>query len=219
MLRLCVSLLLAVLVSCKPTPGADPKPLPSKKPATRYLFQEERWREVQIRDSVVIRLDKAVAIYRENERRYKAIEKMSNVPAAVICVLHGRESTWNFNRHLHEGSPLTGRTRYVPKGRPLTGQPPFTFEESAVDALAYDRMGTKNWRSLGDSLQAIEMYNGPGYQNIGIVSPYLWAGSTAYSRGKFVSDGVFSPSAVDKQLGCATVLKWFEKRGVFGLWR
>jgi lysozyme family protein len=128
----------------------------------------------------------------------------------VFC-LHGRESSWDFTKHLHEGSPLSHRTRYVPKGRLPDKSPPYTFEQSAEDAL-YKLMDLENrvkWSSLPDALLAIELYNGAGYLKYhpSVPSPYLWSGTTVYSRGKYVSDGRWCKFTVDKQLGCAAILK------------
>jgi hypothetical protein len=50
------------------------------------------------------------------------------------------------------------------------------------------------------------MYNGLGYANKGLPSPYVWAGTDQYTTGKYVADGVFDPNAVDRQLGCAGLL-------------
>jgi lysozyme family protein len=213
-MRWTAAILVVVLcAACKPT-GQRTAGVPNEP--TRFPFQETRWSEARLNAVDIIRLDKAVDRWRENEQRYRTIEKGAGVPAPVIFTLHGRESTWSFRHHLHEGSPLTGRTKYVPKGRPLTGNPPFTFEESAIDALTYDRMGQKNWRSLGDSLQAIEAYNGLGYQKYHpeTPSPYLWAGTSLYTSGKYVADGKWSATARDKQLGCAAILKRMHDRGI-----
>jgi lysozyme family protein len=183
-------------------------------------FQETRWHAAEIRPSWQSRVDDAVARYQNNRARYEAIEKMRpapSVPARVIFVLHGRESTWSFRHHLHEGSPLTGRTRWIPKGRPVRGHPPFTFEESAVDALYLLKdMENWDWSTLESMLQNIETYNGLGYQRYhkSVPSPYLWSGTTIYERGKYVADGRFSAIAVDKQLGCATLLKELHRRGM-----
>jgi lysozyme family protein len=72
------------------------------------------------------------------------------------------------------------------------------------------------WMSLGEALQAIERYNGLGYQKYhpDTPSPYLWAGTTAYARGKYVADRKWSEVAVDRQLGCAAILKRMEERGI-----
>ncbi len=52
-----------------------------------------------------------------------------------------------------------------------------------------------------------EHYNGLGYRNKGLASPYVWSGTTTYKGGKYVADGQFSASAFDKQLGVAVMLK------------
>lgn len=182
-------------------------------PAEARGFQERRWHRARIRDSWIVRIDRAVDRYKRTKSRYVTIEKMRpdpSVPARVIFVLHGRESTWNFRKHLHEGSPLTGRTRWVPKGRPRRGSPPFTFEESAEDALYLLKdMENWDWSTLESLLQNIERYNGLGYQlyHKDVPSPYLWSGTTIYTRGKYVADGRFSRVAVDKQIGTAAILK------------
>jgi hypothetical protein len=60
-----------------------------------------------------------------------------------------------------------------------------------------------------------EGYNGFGYRRAGVnmASPYLWSFSKHYSRGKFVSDGKFSFTAVSKQCGAAVLSRRsFEKQ-------
>ena len=49
--------------------------------------------------------------------------------------------------------------------------------------------------------QLVEAFNGFGYRNFGIHSPYLWAGTNNYVAGKYASDGRFVASMVDEQLG------------------
>lgn len=195
-----------------PESGADP--------SNHRGFQETRWHRAELRPEWASRVNAAVRRYKDTRPRYAAIEGMRNpgVPARVIFVLHGRESTWSFKKHLHEGSPLTGRTRWVPKGRPRSGQPPFTFEESAEDALyKLKDMENWNWSTLESMLQNIETYNGLGYQRYhkDVPSPYLWSGTTIYTRGKYVADGRFSRLAVDKQIGCAAILKRMHQLGTY----
>ena len=147
--------------------------------------------------------------------RYEKVAR--GIPAPVIFVLHMRESDCSFSRHLHEGSLLTGRTRYVPKGRPASGNPPFTWEESVRDALfiikSYD--AAAKWSSVDATVDWIERFNGTGYRSKGIPSPYLVAGSNLQKSGKYVADGRFDRSAWDKQLGCLTVLKALANRGLY----
>jgi hypothetical protein len=53
----------------------------------------------------------------------------------------------------------------------------------------------------------MERYNGFGYRAHGINSPYLWSYSNQYHAGKFVSDGVYSPTAVSGQCGAMPIFK------------
>jgi len=176
-----------------------------------------RWTAASLRPAWVPELDKAVWKYQLNQRRYLAIEKMraNGMPAPIVSGIHARESTWNFAAHLHEGSPLTHRTRDVPSGRPLHPDPPYTFEQSAEDALYVLKHEDKvDWRNIDSALAAIEDYNGRGYRSKGLPSPYLWSGTNQYERGKFVRDHVYSPTAVDKQPGVAAILIRMRERGV-----
>lgn len=180
--------------------------------------QAARWNDARIRPEKSVAIDCMVAKYRRLAPRYELIERMraNGVPAPVLFCLHQRESDGNFLCHPHEGSPLQQRTRDVPKGRlPAPAQPPFSFEQSAEDAYyVCDRLDLKDWHTPGGAMQAIESFNGLGYQKRGIPSPYLWAGTTVYIRGKYVKDGKFDPFAVDKQLGAAAILLRMRDKGI-----
>jgi lysozyme family protein len=52
----------------------------------------------------------------------------------------------------------------------------------------------------------LEMYNGLGYAAKGKPSPYVWASTNQYVKGKYVSDDHYDPNVVDKQEGCAAIL-------------
>lgn len=145
-----------------------------------------------------------------NRARYEALGRsLGGIPWWFIAAIHGLESSFLFTRHLHNGDPLTARTRQVPAGRPPTGEPPFTWEQSGRDALtmpgkAYDRV--TDW-SPAHALWLLENYNGLGYRLYrGIQSPYLWAGTNHYTAGKYVADGKWDGAAVSKQAGAAGLL-------------
>jgi lysozyme family protein len=184
---------------------------------------EKLWDSAEINGSQVFRIDKVITMYLENKDRYTAIEKMrtGGVPSAIIFTLHGRESTWSFKKHLHEGSPLTGRTKWVPKGRPKA--PPgngsvYTFEESAEDVLyKLKDLESKDWTKCDDALFNIESYNGLGYLKFhkDVNSPYIWSGTNHYYRGKYVADGKYSRTAKDKQLGTCAILKRMLDRKIY----
>lgn len=143
----------------------------------------------------------------EDNSAYHAVSEIVNIPWYVIAVIHYRESSLNWKRHLHNGDPLTKRTTHVPAGRPLKGEPPFTWEESAVDALTLRGLNKiKDW-TIPEILKQLEGYNGYGYQKKAIYSPYLWSGTNHYDMGKYVADGKFDTTVVDKQLGCVAILK------------
>lgn len=182
--------------------------------------QEARWQAARPDPHFSIALDLEVARFQRNMNRYQAITTMrsNGVPAAIIYCLHQRESSGNFLCHPHEGSPLTQRTRYVPKGRLPNVSPPYTFNQSAEDAYyVCDRLDLVPWKNRQAALQGIESFNGLGYQKFhpDVPSPYLWSGTTIYSRGKYTGDGRFDITARDKQLGCAAILKRLEQQGLF----
>lgn len=151
--------------------------------------------------------------------RYTAIEQMrpGGMPWHVVGGIHERESSRNFARHLHEGSPLIHRTFYIPKNRLPHPEPPYTFEQSAEDALYVLKSEQRvNWNDVDAALDAIEKYNGTGYRRFhpDVPSPYLWSGTLAYERGKYVADGRFSGTAIDKQPGVAALWLRMKQRGL-----
>lgn len=141
---------------------------------------------------------------------YRAIEFASGVPWPLIAVLHRRESDANFGTYLGNGDPLSRRTTHVPRGRgPFTG--PNAFKSGAVDALHLDGLtAVKDW-TLEKMLWYAEIFNGLGYENHGLPSPYIWGGTNIQKAGKYVSDGVWSSSAWDSQPGCAPILYLISK--------
>jgi lysozyme family protein len=166
------------------------------------------WAKAEVRPSRKAAADEYAKKIMANRDRYKAIEVTTGVPWYMVGVIHLRESSMNFSRHLHNGDPLTSRTKQVPAGRPVKGTPPFTFEESAVDALTmppHSLNRIKEW-PIERVLYELEKYNGWGY--LGKTnSPYLWSWTTEYESGKYVADHVFDPKAIDKQPGCVAILK------------
>ena len=151
------------------------------------------------------------------QNRYAAIAAQSNVPWHVIAVIHNMECGLDFTKHLHNGDSLKRRTVNVPAGRPRTGQPPFTFEVSALDALEYDKLTEwKDW-SIGGICYKLEGFNGWGYRAHKINSPYLWSCSNLYTRGKYIEDYQWSGTAVSRQCGAAVILRSMSDHGAIDL--
>lgn len=142
-----------------------------------------------------------------NKASYTDVGEPLNIPWYFIGIIHCMEGGLDFKTHLHNGDPLTQRTVQVPKGRPLSGNPPFSWEESATDALTIE--GVVSWKdwSIPGMLYCFEKYNGIGYRLKGIQSPYLWSYSNNYTSGKYTEDGVYDPTAVSRQCGSAVLLR------------
>jgi lysozyme family protein len=139
------------------------------------------------------------------KQRYQAVEKRTGVPWFVIAVIHEREASQNWHTQLGQGDPLDRVSIHVPKGRG-----PFkTWEDGAYDALVNTSPRAAKWKNwtAGGTLALLEQYNGLGYAKRELPSPYCWAATDQYRRGKYVRDGVFDPAAVDGQMGCAALLK------------
>jgi lysozyme family protein len=143
-----------------------------------------------------------------NRSRYETVSVSLSIPWYVIAVIHNLEADLNFNCHLHNGDPLSGRTVHVPSGRPVSGNPPFSWEASAIDAMQLEGMDHwTDWSISGISYK-LERYNGIGYRAHSTNSPYLWGGSNMYISGKYIKDNVYSPVAVSNQIGGMVLIKW-----------
>lgn len=152
-----------------------------------------------------------------NRGRYEQVTETSGVPWPMVAVVHNMEASQDFTRHLHNGDRLTARTVQVPAGRPRSGEPPFTWEISAADALSIHSLNAKTDWSVAGMLFALEAYNGWGYRrrHPEVLTPYLWSGSEHYISGKYVADGTWSDTAVSRQIGAAVLLRRLAERGAF----
>lgn len=158
-------------------------------------------------------VDAAVARLKKGQDVYAKAGSALGIPWFFVGILHGMESGFNFGTHLHNGDPLTARTTHVPAGRPVAGTPPFTWLESAQDALILEGFQSAADWSIARVLYRFELFNGMGYRRRGTASPYLWSFSDQYGKGKFVKDGVFDPDAVSQQCGAAVMLKALSRLG------
>jgi lysozyme family protein len=189
--------------------------------ATVTLTPELRAEYQQLFDTCEIRPEHAhVAESLMNEivasqSRYGVVGTPLRIPWYFIGVIHSLEGSLKFTTHLHNGDPLTARTTHVPAGRPATGSPPFTWEESAADAMQFDHVVDWHDWSIPGLLYRLEAYNGFGYRtrHPEVLTPYLWSYSNHYVSGKYVEDGTFSATAVSNQCGVAVLLRRTAERG------
>jgi lysozyme family protein/peptidoglycan hydrolase-like protein with peptidoglycan-binding domain len=168
------------------------------------------WQRMQIRPERMAEVNGIANRLIALKPRYQQVAAVTHVPWGVIAALHYREASNDFKGVLHNGEPIigTGRlTRLVPANR----GPFATWEESAIDALTmppHKLQEVDSW-TIERACYEIERFNGFGYRNHHpeVKSPYLWSFSNNYSSGKYVADGQFSSSAVDKQCGTMPILK------------
>lgn len=140
-----------------------------------------------------------------NKPRYDDVAGFTGLPWYGIAAIHSMEAGLNFETYLDNGDPLFDKnghpikTTHVP-----AGVGPFdNWETAAVHAIGI----VTGVKSIGDLLYWCEKYNGMGYAKRGVLSPYVWSYTNFYLKGKFVSDGVYDPSAVSDQPGVAAILK------------
>jgi lysozyme family protein len=136
--------------------------------------------------------------------RYLAVQNRTNVPWFFVAVVHERESSQSWKDSLAQGDPWNKVSVNVPAGRG-----PFdSWEDAAIDALmrCSPFAGRNRDWSIGGLLTEFETYNGLGYAMRDLPSPYVWAGTDQYTRGKFGSDHRYNPELIDKQPGCAALL-------------
>jgi lysozyme family protein len=135
--------------------------------------------------------------------RYRSVEAKTGVPWWMIAGIHEREASQSWNKQLAQGDPLNQVSTNVPRG-----MGPFnTWEEGAIAALQHDKLTSVSDWCIEKALHWQEKYNGWGYFYRGIPSPYVWGATSNQRPGKFVSDGVWSPTTMDRQIGCAAMLK------------
>jgi lysozyme family protein len=136
---------------------------------------------------------------------YQTVETATKVPWFVTAVIHEREASQSWRANLAQGDPWDKVSVHVPKGCGPFG----CWEDAAIDALKRRPPYVAVWNDWtpGGTLTILEEYNGLGYAMRGYPSPYIWASTDQYIRGKFVSDHHFDPDAIDHQLGCAALIK------------
>ena len=135
---------------------------------------------------------------------YERVSHLTNIPWEIIGTLHGLEAQFDFAKQIFNGEQWSEKTTLVPKGK----GPWESWERSTVAALRSSAYSPQNW-GVVESAYFFERWNGMGYFNRGLYSPYLWAYLSPYANqggGKYVADGKFSETAISKQVGAMTQL-------------
>lgn len=156
-------------------------------------------------------LEQFVKNWEKNKERYEAVAKKAGVPAKLIAALHWRESTGDFSTYLHQGDPLGKQAVNEPNDIPIFK----TWEPAAQHALGQKSGIQKAYKIDEDTTDEAalasyaERYNGLGYFNKGVASPYAMSGTDQYKSGKYVKDGPkgWRPNVKDGQLGVLAMLR------------
>jgi len=119
----------------------------------------------KINSSKINEVDDIIRKMVANKGAYDTVSIELNIPWYFIAVIHNMESSLNFRTHLHNGDPLSARTIHVPKSRPVSGNPPFTWSDSAIDALKMKNLDKWTDWTIAGILFKLEVYNGFGYRN------------------------------------------------------
>lgn len=143
-------------------------------------------------------VDHASVALQATQARYAALAKRAGVPWYLVAVVHQREGSGNFSQSVRDGQRL-------PAG--------LSWEDDALAVMQERCGGWNNW-SLPGLLYRLEAYNGFGYRQYQVNSPYLWSFATCYTKGKFAADGRFDPDQVDKQPGTAVILHRMAAQGL-----
>src|SRR5258705_10394897 len=135
--------------------------------------------------------------------RYQSVEAKTRVPWYMIAAIHEREASQSWNKQLAQGDPLNQVSTNVPRG-----MGPFsTWEEGAIAALKHDGLTSVSDWCIEKVLHWQEKYNGWGYFFRGIPSPYVWGATSNQRPGKYVSDGVWSSTTMERQHGRGAIFK------------
>jgi lysozyme family protein len=186
-------------------------------PNTPESYNDAFW-SASLRPEWIGQLDVSLTRIIEGRARLERVAQAAHTPWYVIGVLWFLETAGSFTRHLHNGDSLTGPTTHAPAGR---GWPPpagtDAWEYSATDAIVFYHLNNLDGMQIGEILRRLEQANGGGYQRLGIFSPYLWAGTDLYEKGKYVADGKFNPDVASKQPGAAALLRRLQDRKIIDL--
>ena len=150
-------------------------------------------------------IDEFVRIYNDNIVIYNEIAEDVGLPPAVIAVIHYRENSINFfaeefNIDITNGSNLEesiSQDNFLDRTRNV-----IQTQQEKISGLNL----TVETTDIISMLCFTEMYNGWGYYDNHLISPYSYSGTNIYESGKFISDGTYDPNVIDKQIGAYRLL-------------
>lgn len=149
-------------------------------------------------------------VIERHRERYRALVSGTAIPWEFPGILHCLEADCDFARQLYNGASWARSTVVWPK---QTIGPWPSWEDAAWHALSGKTPGFPNFAGMQDwadwrMLCRAEQWNGTGYANRNVHSPYLLGGTNyCVNSGKFTADGQYDPKAETKDPGFAVLLK------------
>ncbi len=191
------------------------------KLAAVYLFNRQRGKNATetLNPQQQKDMEQFIKNWDSNKARYEEVASKSGVPAKLVASLHWRESTGDFGTYLHQGDPLGKKAVHEPNFD--QGVPIFKEWEPAAEHALGMKERTRNAYKIDENTtdeaalaSYAERYNGLGYHNYhAMASPYVFAGTDQYSKGKYRSDGAggWDPNYKDTQLGVLSMMRGIDK--------
>lgn len=163
-----------------------------------------RWNAMQVTPNRLAMVNEIAARLIAAKLTYQVVESQTTVPWFAVAVIHERESSQSWAASLAQGDPWNQISVHVPRGI----GPFSSWTAAAIYALTSCAPFAAKWTdwSIGGLLTLLEEYNGLGYAARGVPSPYVWASTNQYVKGKYIADGHYDPDVVDTQIGCAALL-------------
>lgn len=176
----------------------------------------ELWQSCVVNPDKQASLERIALTIVSNLKNYRLVAQATNIPAIIVGCLHYRESDFDFTTHLANGDPLFNSDGIaVPTVNEPRGLGPFhSWVSGAIGALKYEGFTHGYHWDIVNALDNCERYNGLGYREMNVLSPYVWAGTNHYEKGKYTADGQYDPNFVDEQLGCAAILLSLKQIGL-----
>lgn len=139
------------------------------------------------------------------KKRFADVSAVTGVPTSWLLAIDERESDGDILSYFGNGEQIIHngqKTTLVPKGR----GPFATWQDGAIDAIQYERVDEVKVWSMPRACYESEIWNGFGPRQHGRYSGYLWSGTSIYTGGKYVADGVWLNDVIDQQLGVIPIM-------------
>lgn len=139
---------------------------------------------------------------------FLAVQSVTKVPWWFTGGIAYREDDIDLNAYIGNGQSLLKKTTVVPIDRgPFikNGRPDFLA--GCVDAFGLQgflKYKPEDW-TIPFALFQAEEFNGEGYENKNVDSPYVWAGTSWEQSGLFTEDHGFDPNKRDPRVGVAAI--------------